>query len=615
MPILTIDGFQIYFLILVRILSFMIASPLFSLKGMPNLIKIGFSLLLSYILYSVIPADLVEPSESLLAYGLLISKEVLFGLALGYVINLIFISIQMAGQMVDFQIGFSMATYYDPLSGGKVSLFGNMYYWIGMALFFAVNGHYYLIYSLVQSFELVPLTTLDVQAMNMRAIIDLFSGSFLIAFQIAVPIIIILLLVDVVMGLLARTVPQLNVLILGLPLKVLVGLLSTIVLLPALGNMMVYIIESLPHRVDELLKILPLIFLFAADDKTEEPTPKKLQDARKKGQAAKSTDLNSAIILLLMILMIATMGNLIFSNIHGFLSHSLGNGLNRNITNGNIKSLLIEQVLFYFKITLPIFASVMVMGILANLLQIGFIRSFDPLKPDFKRLNPIEGFKKIFSKKALFDFGKNIFKLVLVAYIVYAFIQKNLKDIFSTSQMGIGGAFPFFKDTVLSLMLKVGIALGVLAVIDYVYQRYDFKKNLKMTKHEIKEELKQMEGDPQVKAQRRQKQRQIAMSRMMASIPESTVIITNPTHLAVAIKYEETTQGAPKVLAKGADYVAQRIREIAKEEKIPIIENKPLARVLYKQVEVGEEVPIELYKAVAEILAIVYQMQRKSKYI
>lgn len=615
MPFITLETFQIYFLILVRIASFMVSSPLFSMKGIPNLLKIGFSLLLSYLLYMVIPVDLAFKADSILAYGILIFKEVLFGLALGYVVNLIFITLEMAGQMVDFQIGFSMATYYSPLTGGRVSLFGNMYYWVGLALFFAVNGHYYLIYSLAQSFELVPLTTLNLQEINLIALVRLFSESFLIAFQIAVPIMIIILLVNLVMGLLARTVPQLNILILSLPLKVLVGILSIIVLLNPLGNMIMKVIESIPVKINDLLQIIPFIFLFAGEEKTEDPTPKKLQDARKKGQVAKSTDLNSGIILLLLVLLITGVGTLAFSNIHNFLKGFLVNGLNRNITSGNINGFLLEQFLFYFKTTLPFFGAIMVIGVLANLLQIGFVKSLHPLKPDFKRLNPIEGFKKIFSKKSLFELTKNMFKLVIVSYIAYTFVRDHIEGIFSTAYMGIYGLFPYFKEIVQSLMLRVGIIMGSLALVDYIYQRYEFKKSLKMTKNEVKEEFKQMEGDPQIKSQRKQKQREMAMGRMMDSLPESTVVITNPTHLAIAIKYEENTVEAPRVLAKGADFIAKKIREKAEEFSIPIIENKPLARVLYKEVEVGEEIPMELYQTVAEILAIVYQMDQKSRFI
>jgi flagellar biosynthesis protein FlhB len=167
------------------------------------------------------------------------------------------------------------------------------------------------------------------------------------------------------------------------------------------------------------------------------------------------------------------------------------------------------------------------------------------------------------------------------------------------------------KDLIYSLVIRIAFVLGVLAITDYAYQRYDFKTNLRMTKNEIKEEMKQMEGDPQIKSQRKQKQRQMAMSRMMADVPEATVILTNPTHLSIALRYDEDREGVPIVAAKGADILAFKIREIAKEHEVPIIENKPLARTLYKRSEVGDEVPADLYQAVAEILAIVYRMNSK----
>ena len=185
------------------------------------------------------------------------------------------------------------------------------------------------------------------------------------------------------------------------------------------------------------------------------------------------------------------------------------------------------------------------------------------------------------------EFLKNLLKLIGVGYISYRFIIKRLDRIFSVSKIGIGGIFPLFKELVVDLMLQIGWVMLGLAIMDYIYQRYEFRKSLRMTKHEVKEELKQMEGDPQVKSVIRQKQRQLATRRMMAEIPNATVVITNPSHFAVAIKYDEETTGAPKVVAKGVDYLAQKIKEIAKKEDIPIIENKPLARVLYREVEIG----------------------------
>jgi flagellar biosynthetic protein FlhB len=349
---------------------------------------------------------------------------------------------------------------------------------------------------------------------------------------------------------------------------------------------------------------------FAADEKTEEPTPKKLSESRKKGQVAKSTDLNSIIILVLMALLLSFAGEYGFKRLYVFLYGSLSN-LGYPVTEGNLRSLLLHYAYSYFAATSIVFGVVMVSGIVANLFQSGFLFSMDPLKPNFKKLNPVEGFKNMFSKKTIFNLAKTLFKFLLVGYVAYLFAKKNIPIIFSVAGMEVKAVFPFTKNLIYSLVVKIAFVLGVLAVADYAYQKYDFKKNLRMTKHEIREEMKQMEGDPKIKSQIKQKQRQMAMSRMMADVPEATVILTNPTHLSIALRYEEQKEDVPIVVAKGADLVAFKIREIAQANDIPLVENKPLARTLFKRSEVGDEVPADLYQAVAEILAIVYRMKRK----
>ncbi|MTI65708.1 MAG: flagellar type III secretion system protein FliR [Firmicutes bacterium] len=252
---MSIEGFQLYFLISVRVGSFMVSSPIFSMKSMPKLLKIGFVLVFSFLLFNVVAINEEIFKNSLLIYFMLIIKETIFGLILGYLTNIIFVSLQMAGQMIDFQSGFAIASSFDPVTGNRVSLYGKIYYWLGLMLFFVVDGHHYLIYALAKSFELVPLTKYDFKNMGATTIGKLFTESFVIAFQIAVPLIFILLLSTIVIGLLARTVPQINIFILGMPLKVLVGILTMIVLLPAIGNQMIDIIETLPYKMDRILTL------------------------------------------------------------------------------------------------------------------------------------------------------------------------------------------------------------------------------------------------------------------------------------------------------------------------------------------------------------------------
>lgn len=349
------------------------------------------------------------------------------------------------------------------------------------------------------------------------------------------------------------------------------------------------------------------------ENKTEEATAKRLKDARKKGQVAKGEDLTSAVSFVVFGGLIGVLGPFIYNNSLSFMNNSMRINHNLDLTSRNAGIMLINNVMQFGFLLLPFAFIAVTIGIVVNLIQVGFLFTTHPLKPDFKRLNPIEGFKNIVSKKAMFKLVKNILKLIVVFYMTYRNLSKSLVKIPNAGSIGTQKLFPYMLDFVKGLSMDIAILMFILAVIDYVFQRRSFKKDQRMSKQEIKDEFKEMEGNMQLKQARQQRHRQLAMSQMMGNIPDSTVVITNPTHLAVVLRYDTTVDKAPIVTAKGADYIAKKIREIAKENKIPIMENKELARAMYKQVEIGEQVPVELYKAIAEILAIVYQMKEKNK--
>jgi flagellar biosynthetic protein FlhB len=349
------------------------------------------------------------------------------------------------------------------------------------------------------------------------------------------------------------------------------------------------------------------------DNKTEEATPKRLRDAKKKGQVAKSGDLSAAASLLIFIMSIGVLGNYLFSNSLKFLKTSLQTDYTILITKSNLGSLFIKNIINFGVLILPFVLIAMVIGISISLVQTGFIFSTEPLKPDLKRLNPIEGFKGIFSKKSIFNLVKNILKLFLVFYMTYKNLTKNINQIINSGNLGTEKIFFFLLDFIKDLTFNIILVMFALSIVDYVFQKRDFKKNLRMTKQEVMDEFKEMEGNPEIKSFRASKQRQISMSRMMSSIKESTVVVTNPTHIAVVLRYDSKLDKAPIVTAKGEDYLAEKIKEVARINKIPIMENRELARAMYRKVEIGDQVPVDLYKAVAEILAVVYQMQEKNK--
>lgn len=350
-------------------------------------------------------------------------------------------------------------------------------------------------------------------------------------------------------------------------------------------------------------------------EKTEDATTKKLQDARKEGQVAKSTDLNSAILLLVLFLGLRFFGGFmydrfieLFDFFYGKISEIAVIGLTVNQAASIMNFGLIRIML----ITLPIMAFGVLGAVIVNIVQVKWKITGKPLKPKFSKINPISGFKRIFSKDKVFDLIKTLAKLFVLFYVVYSALKDQWGMIKNIYDMELISAIILVVTTVLDVAIKIAIVFFIIALVDYMYQKRKFKNDMKMTKQEVKEEFKQTEGDPQIKGQIKRRMQEASRRRMMQSLPEADVVITNPTHLAVAIKYDKEVSDAPVVIAKGADYLANKIKEVATEHKIEIVENKPVARMLYHNVEIGEQIPPELYQTVAEILAYVYGLQGRN---
>ncbi|MGL5479266.1 MAG: flagellar biosynthesis protein FlhB, partial [Clostridium sp.] len=260
---------------------------------------------------------------------------------------------------------------------------------------------------------------------------------------------------------------------------------------------------------------------------------------------------------------------------------------------------------------LPIAIPIMIAGVCANLMQTGFILTGEPLKVQLSKLNPINGFKNMFSKRSAVDLVKNITVVAIVGILGYTYVKSNYSKILQISNLYLPTVGKEIQTLILGIFLEITIVLIILAAIDYFIQFRFHQKDLRMSKQEIKEEFKQMEGDPQIKGKIKQKQREMATRRMMQSVADATVVITNPTHIAIALKYDESKGEAPVVVAKGGDHIAIKIKELAKENNVPIMENKPLARLMFDQVEIDQQIPGDMYQAVAEILAMVYKMKNK----
>ncbi|MBD0380342.1 flagellar biosynthesis protein FlhB [Paenibacillus sedimenti] len=357
---------------------------------------------------------------------------------------------------------------------------------------------------------------------------------------------------------------------------------------------------------------LQLDLQWFAGEKTEPATPKKRQEARKKGQVAKSMDLPAAFILLFSFLSFIMFGGYMKEKILNIFRNVFETQLTMDVTAGNVHVLFSDLVIQGFFILAPLFILVVIIAILGNYGQIGFMLIGEPLMMKFNKINPISGFKRIFSMQTVMEFLKSTLKMSIIGYVVYTTLMAEKAKLFGLGHAPLESTLSLVATITLKLGIKIGAILVILAVFDFIYQKYEFEKSIKMSKQDIKDEYKKSEGDPHIKGKIRAKQRQMAMQRMMQEVPKADVIITNPTHFAVALKYDAQNMQAPTVIAKGTDYMALKIKEIAKQNGVMTMENKPLARAIYAQVEIGEAIPAELFQAVAEVLAYVYKVKGRT---
>jgi len=349
-------------------------------------------------------------------------------------------------------------------------------------------------------------------------------------------------------------------------------------------------------------------------EKTEPATPKKLEKAREEGQVAKSQDLNTAILLLILFLCLKIFGGFMFDRINQIYHFYLGiiaDYAKEEFTIARAMSLLSKGLLEIVIIVLPIFALGLLGAFVVNVVQVKWKVTMKPMKPKFSKINPINGFKRFFSKDKIVELLKAIMKIAVLFYVIYDSVKDQWGLIVNIYQLNFVSALNLIVDTVINIAFKISLVFLVIAFADWYYQRWKFKDDMKMTKQEVKDEYKNAEGNPQIKGQIRRKMQEASRRRMMQQLPEADVVITNPTHLAVALKYDKETAEAPVVIAKGADFLAEKIKETARNNRIEIVENKPLARMLYYNVEIGDQIPPELYQMVAEILAYVYNLQGK----
>jgi len=349
-----------------------------------------------------------------------------------------------------------------------------------------------------------------------------------------------------------------------------------------------------------------------AQEKTEQATPKRKGEARKEGNVARSTEVNSALVLLGGTLLLYFSGGKIFLRLQGLFESIFTQSYNASWTPVSAYAHFLGTGQFLLATAAPVVLGVMIVGLAANCMQVGFLFTAEPLTPKLSKINPLSGIKRLISTKSLAELIKGLLKIGIVGYFCYVTLKGTFRDLTPLMDKEIGLILAFMAKTAFKMALRCALILLAIALLDYAFQRWDHQKKLRMTPQEIKEERKQTEGNPEIRSRVRGIQREMAMRRMISEVPQADVIITNPTHLAVALQYDVNAMAAPMVIAKGARLIAERIKEVAREHGIPIVENKPVAQALYESTEIGMEIPEKLYRAVAGILSYVYKLKGRS---
>ncbi|HPC21110.1 MAG TPA: flagellar biosynthesis protein FlhB [Phycisphaerae bacterium] len=343
-------------------------------------------------------------------------------------------------------------------------------------------------------------------------------------------------------------------------------------------------------------------------DRTEAPTPRRLQEARDEGRIPRSVDLTAAVALMAAVILLKILGDGLFGGLLQ-ITGDLGEPL--DVAGGDLAAVVLRVALATARGLLPFLGLLLLATALGAVVQSGLSPSLKPLEPKLEKLNPAAGVRRLFSLDSATRAGQGVFKITLVALVAYVTITGELDTVLNAGLLEPAGIVQMSAALLYKLALRLGLTLLVLALLDYWYQRWNWWRRLKMTKQEVRDELKRMEGDPQMRHRRRQLQMRLALQRVGIDVPKADVVVTNPTEYAVALKYDEATMTAPRVMAKGKDLLAARIRQVAQQHRIPIVQRPPLARALYAAVEVGQEVPPAYYRAVAEVLAYVYRITGK----
>jgi flagellar biosynthetic protein FliR/FlhB len=477
--------FLALFLVFLRITSYFIAVEIFFPSGTPQIMKGVFSLILSFGIISGIDYSTINDINNSYILVFYAISEIMTGLILGYITNLIFQAVTLAGAWMDIHAGFSMISILNPTSRTTSTLLGNFAYFISLAFFFIVDGHHVVIKMLVESIKIVPIGKTIVYQETLMGVMQTIFSYFTLGVKIAIPLVLIIVITDVCLGLISRTVPTIPIMIFGMPIKNMLGLLTFIILLPMMLKLVgsaIYNLPSIFREIVNLVPAVPLALIFASDDKTEEATPKKKSESRNKGQLARSKDVSVAITMLVCTMLISSLWGTLTSGFKDVIIYFLKLPMLENFDQGTLSNIVITVILKIAALLLPFALPIMIGGIVASLLQTGFLFTGEPLKPSFGKLNPLSGMKNMISKRSLVDLGKNMIVITIVSVLAYKYILANYQSILGISNLYLPSLGDEVKNLVVGIFKQISIVLFIIAASDYFLQIRMHNKEMKMTK-------------------------------------------------------------------------------------------------------------------------------------
>ncbi|WP_284285646.1 flagellar biosynthesis protein FlhB [Alicyclobacillus fastidiosus] len=545
------------------------------------------------------------------------AMEAVIGLLLGFIATLVFSAISIAGQAVDIQIGFSMAQLVAPGSTAQMGIMGNLYNLLFTLYFLGMGGLDGMMLAILQSFRVIHIGVFHLPSDWPGTLLHLTGLVMSMGVELAAPLLAALFLSDVTFAFLSRAVPQMNVFVVGLPVKLFAGLAMFAIVMPGtiyLFNQLFSFVFNQLQVVLQAIGVSAVVALqlqrFASGEKTERATQKRRDEARREGNVSRSPELTSALALTAILVALRVSGPMIWGSWQSLMERDFTMQIPSEWTVSAVTEMLLVQGSIAVRALLPVVGIALVIGVAVAVAQVRPMFVPKLLAPKFSRIQPIEGFKRMFSARTLVELCKSLLKLMVVGLVGYSVVVPSAARIRGFVGLDVTQLPYAVGSMVFSLGIRIAAAMVMLAFFDFLYQRFEYERGLRMTKQDVKDEMKQMEGNQEVKGVIRKRARQMAFRRMMQEVPKADVIVTNPTHFAIALRYDSTSMSAPHVVAKGADLLAQRIKARAAEVGVPMVENRPLAQTLYRVAEVGDAVPAELFQAVAEVLAYVYRLKQ-----